>query len=158
MDVTVIIIGYRQMWAVLKDKHSLVVKRCVVLCCMCGASVLHFVINNAKVPRVVSEALYLHSMYSLINSSRSTVQMLLSVIDNEGVNRRRARRLKRRVYTPKQSMFIYTLASLCTVSANCFLFHRVLILYGILMVTISSNHMVLLYMDVSMGEWMSLSR
>ncbi len=32
-------IGYRQMWAVLKDKHSLIVKRCVVLCCMCGASI-----------------------------------------------------------------------------------------------------------------------
>ena len=39
-------IGYRQMWAVLKDKHSLV----VVLCCAVCVG-LHFVINNAKVPQ-----------------------------------------------------------------------------------------------------------
>ncbi len=72
--------------------------------------------------------------------------MLLSVIDNEGVNRRRARRLKRRVYQNKVCLHTLRLASLCMVSSNGF--HRVLILCGIWMVTINSNHMGLLYMDV----------
>ena len=63
------------MWTILQQKHGLQVKRCDI-------SMLYIVGTCFKF-------------------NRSTVQMLMSVLDSDGAKRRRRRRLIRRVYQNK---------------------------------------------------------
>ena len=77
-------IGYRQMWMILKQKYALTVKRyykVLVILCMCA-----IIYANA--------------------TNRSTVQMLMSVLDSQGAKRRKNHRLKRRVYQNKVNVVI----------------------------------------------------
>ena len=71
-------VGYRQMWAILRHKDQLTVKRLLV-----------------DVMIYVNYPFY-----------RSTVQMLLSILDGEGVKRRQSCRLVRRTYQNKVNIFI----------------------------------------------------
>jgi len=73
-------IGYRQMWAVLRQKHGLSVKQYTKGQCM-------------------EEQCYVHAILYI----RNTVQMLMSVLDPDGVKRWKGHRLKRRIYQNKVS-------------------------------------------------------
>ena len=66
------------MWMILQQKHGLQVKRYV--CLSCDINMLIGI---------------------CFKFDRSTVQMLMSVLDNDGAKRRRCHRLKRRIYQNK---------------------------------------------------------
>ena len=71
------------MWRILKEKHNLTAKR--------------YVIYIFCYELVLPSSMGFESLYYL----RSTVQMLLAILDSEGVARRKAHRMKRRVYQNK---------------------------------------------------------
>lgn len=86
---------------------------------------------------------------------RSTVQMLMSLMDPERVKRRKGHRLKRRVYQNKVRQ--YNMMLLIVKSYKLHALHfRARILYGTLMGTISSSHMALLFMDALTGMSISI--
>ena len=77
------------MWLIMKRKYGLIVKRyAIVDMCIC---------------------LYFKSYLILSINFRETVQMLVSLLDPEGVERRKGRRLKRRVYQNKVIIIVLKL-------------------------------------------------
>lgn len=73
-------IGYRQMWRILQIKYNICVKRCNIAIALASIATFHI--------------------------DRSTVMMLLRLLDPEGSERRRGHRLRRRVYQNKVHGFL----------------------------------------------------